>query len=45
MNTATEKDVIRLIDEISARGNHAEVKKTKNGYIVYEVSKKIRCGK
>ena len=36
-----EKEVIKQIDDISKRGNSAEVKKDKDGnYIVYEVHKK-----
>lgn len=36
-----EKEVLKQIDDISRRGNSAEVKKDKDGnYIIYEVQKK-----
>ena len=36
-----EQKVIKQIDDISKRGNSAEVKKDKDGnYVVYEVQKK-----
>lgn len=38
----TEK---RVIEEILARGNTAEVKKNKNGIIILEVKKQIKSGK
>lgn len=45
VNGISGEEVLKIIDQISARGNHAEVKKNKDGYIVYEVSKRIKCGK
>lgn len=36
---------LRVIEEILKRGNTAEVKKTKNGILILEVSKKIKSGK
>lgn len=36
---------VKIIEEILNRGNTAEVKKTKNGILILEVSKKIKSGK
>lgn len=36
---------LKIIEEILNRGNTAEVKKTKTGILILEVSKKIKSGK